>query len=145
MTTIEHSIVIDRPVEEVFAYVSDWGKQADWQPDILESKVITEGPIGVGSKAQEVRQFLGRKMETIIEVTAYEKDKSFTIKSNEGPVAFEAVQTFERVEGGTKVSIHAEAETGGFFKLAEPLVARSVKKQFEEDFERLKKLLEAEG
>jgi len=53
--------------------------------------------------------------------------------------------TFESVAGGTKVTRVTEAELGGFFKLAEPLVARMLKRQFETNFANLKDILEAQA
>ena len=44
-----------------------------------------------------------------------------------------------------KVTLAVEADVGGFFKMAEPLVARAIKKQFETDVSTLKHLLEAQA
>jgi len=53
--------------------------------------------------------------------------------------------TFESVAGGTKVTRVAEAETGGFFRLAEPLAVRMMQRQFKTNFAHLKDLLEAQA
>ena len=50
---------------------------------------------------------------------------------------------FESFNGGTRVTVRGQAEPGGFFKLAEPIVGRMVKRLFEADAENLKDLLEA--
>jgi hypothetical protein len=126
--------------------VTDPEKIAQWQSDAVESKQTSEGPIGVGATMRDVRQLMGRRMESDVEVIAYEPNKTFNIKNTSGPVQFEIRHIFESVDGGTKVTLVAEAEPGGFFKLAEPMVARSTQKQFDSnfaDFADLKKLLEA--
>jgi hypothetical protein len=48
----------------------------------------------------------------------------------------------EPVDGGTKVTDHYRGETRGFFKVAEPIAVRLAKRQFENDSENLKTLLE---
>jgi hypothetical protein len=44
---------------------------------------------------------------------------------------------------GTVLTFVLEGEPGGFFKFAEPLVARQAERQFKGDLETLKDLLEA--
>ena len=43
------------------------------------------------------------------------------------------------------VDVVIEGEPGGFFKLAEPLVARAVKRQLDTDSATMKDILEARG
>ena len=49
------------------------------------------------------------------------------------------------MEGGTRVTEAVEAEIGGFFKLAEPLVVRMAKRQVAADYGNLKDLLESQA
>ncbi|NIS83500.1 MAG: hypothetical protein GTO14_25630 [Anaerolineales bacterium] len=86
---------------------------------------------------------MGRRLESTSEITEFVPNKKMAWKATSGPIPLEASASFEAVEGGTKVTIVGEAEVGGVFKMAEPLVARSAKKQFESDFANLKDLLEA--
>ena len=99
----------------------------------------------VGTKVTEVRKFLGRRMDSTLEVTQYEPDRKFSIRVLSGPVPFDVEHTLEADDGGTRVKWVGTGEPGGFFKLAEPLVARQVQRQFRGDFETLKDLLEARG
>jgi hypothetical protein len=46
-------------------------------------------------------------------------------------------------EGQTKVTVHGEADVGGVFQLAEPMVERMAQRQWEASFENLKDVLEA--
>jgi hypothetical protein len=67
-------------------------------------------------------------------------------ESTSGPFPIEGGLTCEAAEGGTKVTLAVEADIGGFFKMAEPLVVvRTIKKQFEADVSNLKDLLEAQA
>ena len=51
--------------------------------------------------------------------------------------------TFEPVGGGTRVSQTMEAEPGGFFKLAEALMVPIARRQFQNDLNNLRDLMDA--
>jgi carbon monoxide dehydrogenase subunit G len=142
MSKIELSVVINRPVEEVFAFANDPNNDVQWQTGVLESKQTSEGPRGVGTTDSNVIQFLGRRIESTVEITEYEPNKMVRSKATSGPIPFDSTSTFESVEGGTKVTTEAEMDFGGVFKLAEPIVMRSAKRQFEGSMATLKDILE---
>ncbi len=139
---VEHSVVINRPVEEVFQFMSDPRNNEQWQSMIVDTKGV-EGPVGVGSKWQHTVSFLGRKFEPTFELTELEPNRRSAVRSAGGPVPFHGSWTFEPVDGGTRVSWVLEGEPGGFFRLAEPLVERAARRQTASDFATLKDLLEA--
>ena len=143
MAKFETSIVINRPLEEVFALLSNAENDLKWQSGTIEAKKTSDGPIGVGTTWRTVSRFLGRRIESESEITEYELNRKFAFKTKSGPIPFEGWMTCERVEGGTRINTKFEAEIGGFFKLAEPLVASMGKRQIEADFANLKDLMEA--
>ena len=142
MIKVELSVVVNRPVAEVFAFVTDPANNVKWQEGLVESRLASSGPMGVGAQVTDVRKFLGREMDSRLEVTAYELNKKFSEKVTSGPLKFELVQTFESFGDGTKVSLIAQGEPGGFFKLAEGMVQKQLQSQLEGDSQRLKKALE---
>jgi Polyketide cyclase / dehydrase and lipid transport len=54
MTHIEHEIVINRPVEEVFDFVADGRNEPEYNPRILRVEQISPGPIGRGTRISVV-------------------------------------------------------------------------------------------
>ncbi len=145
MVRVEHDVVIDRPVSEVFAYLTDPDSLPEWQAGVLEARTQSQGPMGVGTRIIDVRKFLGRRIESTVEVTGYEPDRRFDLQVVSGPIQFRVSHILEPVNGTTRLTITAEGEPGGFFKVAEPLVARQAKRQFENDYSTLKDLLETRG
>jgi len=143
MFKIETSIVVNRPVEEVFAVLSNVENNLKWSSGFLEAKKTSAGPIGVGTIWRVVQKGLGQRMEGEVEVTEYESNRNCAMKSKSGPIPVEIRQTYEPVEGGTRVSVVFGAEPGGFFKLAEPLVKSMAKRGIETDLANLKDLMEA--
>ncbi|GAH15534.1 unnamed protein product, partial [marine sediment metagenome] len=124
MIKIETSVVINRPIEEVFAFVTDVEKLSQWSAELVEAKKTSEGSVGVGTTFSGVVKMLGRRMENDHEVSEYEPNSKFAFKVTSGPAQMEVEYTFESVADGTKFTVVAEGETGGFFKLAEPIFAR---------------------
>jgi uncharacterized membrane protein len=143
MARMEVSIVIDRPLEEVFAFTTNFENQPKWQSRLLEAKQISEGPIGVGTRWRLNAKMLGRRIEFEQECTEYEPNKTYAGKSKSGPFPIEGRQTYERVDAGTLMNVTGEVRPGGFFKLAEPLVMSMLKRLTEADLANLKDLMEA--
>ncbi len=142
MLKVEKSVVIKKPVAEVWAYVNDNKNATKWQGGVV-SVQEEEGPANtVGSRYTEVRKFLGQEMKTTMEITAITPNSKWVAKVIKGPVPYEVTMTFESVPEGTKLTTTVEGEPKGFFKLAEGMVASTLSKSLEEDGNHLKALLE---
>lgn len=143
MAKVKTSVWIARPVEDVFNYVTDPENIALWAGPVLEAKKTSQGPVGVGTTSTRKTQLFGRTMESNYEITAYEPGQLYGDKTTSGPVKIEARIEFDEDNGGTNVTMEGNIEAGGFFKLAEPVMARVVGRQVETDSQTLKDLLEA--
>jgi uncharacterized membrane protein len=145
MARMEASVVINRPVDEVGAYMVDVRNWPQWNTNMLEGEQTSEGPMGVGTTSRGVSQFLGRRMEWTSEVTEYEPNRKMGQKITSGPMSIKQSSTFEPVEGGTRFTMVSEGEFGGFFRLAEPIVNRRMQRQMEGNLASLKDILEAQA
>ena len=139
----EKSIIIQRPIEEVFAFVSDLQNATQWQSGVLEVRRVTEGPLGIGTQFAFVRKFMGRKMEAISEFVAYEPNSKVVFKNNSGPMDFENSYLFEATDEDTRLTSILEMQPKGFISLAEPLIDAGLKREMETAFGDLKDLLES--
>ena len=140
MIRFEFSVDVNRPPSEVFMYITDTDRLAEWQSGVVEAQ--WQGEKARGTRIHEVRKFLGRRIETELEVTEYEPDRRFGLRAVSGPVPVSVTQVLEPRNGGTRIMFVGEGEPGGFFRLAEPVVARVAERQFKNDFETLKDILE---
>jgi len=145
MTKIERSIVIGRPVDEVWEFVHDIANDRLWQTTLTESEQLTGGRMGVGTKVREVRHFLGLRIELTWEVTEFEPKRRSAIKGISGPVPLSGGYLLEPVEEGTRFSVSGELDAHGLFKLAEPVFARITARELEANLGHLRDLLEAES
>ena len=145
MATVESSVVINRPVEEVFAYVVDPKNTAQWAGPVIEAEKTSEGPIGLGTTSKRVTQFLGRTMEGTYEIIEFEPNSYYRDKTTSGPVPMKSRISVESVKDGAKVTIEGTIEAAGFFKLAEPLISRMAERQIATDVQTLKDMHEAQA
>jgi hypothetical protein len=58
----QQSVVINRPVEQVFAFVSDLENDPLWTPGAVMRRT-SQGPLGVGTTFQQYDRFMGRRMD----------------------------------------------------------------------------------
>ncbi|HEY7348622.1 MAG TPA: SRPBCC family protein [Ktedonobacterales bacterium] len=141
MVTVEQSITINRPIEEIFAYVSDQRNIPQWQDGVVEVQQIPESPVGLGTRVILARVFLGRRLEQHAEIVAFEPPTRFAFSSTSGP-STTGTNRFESTPEGTRVTISFEMQAGGLFALAEPLVARNLRRSVEAGLGNLKDILE---
>lgn len=142
MIKLEMSVHINRPVAEVFEYLTDPARTPAWNATIEEA-TASETPLRVGTRVRTRMRMLGRTIEGTYEVVEYEPNKRFAWKGEE-PFPMKGINTYQTENGGTRIVSSSEGELGGFFKLSEPILARIVKKQLQVQFETAKELLEAE-
>jgi uncharacterized protein YndB with AHSA1/START domain len=121
MPKAEHTIMIDRPVDQVFAFFTDPANDPKWRATVKE--MAAQGPVRVGSTIHQVVKGRGSGIPADIEVTAYEPSSHYAFKVTRGPVRPVGVFSFSPTGSGTEVSLSLQAELGGVKRL---LLGRSV-------------------
>jgi len=140
---MEHTVRIDRPPAEVFSYLTDVEKLPEWQSSAVEASA--EGEMGMGTRIREIRNFLGRRAESMLEVIEYEPGRRFSLRVLTGPLPFEVRHELSPENGGTRLDWVAEADTSRFPKLAVRMMAGTAERQFKADLEQLKRVLEGDA
>jgi dehydrogenase/reductase SDR family protein 12 len=141
---VEESIEINRPLEEVFNYVSNVGNFPEWTAHTLEVRKDTAGPPQQSDRFTLAIKSVGRRFETPYERTSYEPNRRYTDRAVGGPIPNQRWDyTFHEVPSGTRLTRAVEAESAGLLKLLEPLQKRTVQRQLRTDLKTLKDVLEA--
>jgi uncharacterized protein YndB with AHSA1/START domain len=140
---IELTVEIACPPENVFAALTDLEHLPEWQSSAVAAKA--DGPLAVGARIHEQRSMRGRELDNELEVSAYDPPRRFALKGRSGPVPLSVDHELVEDGGKTILHVHAQAEPGALFKLAEPMIKRTAEQELRADFERLKVRLEAEG
>jgi len=142
MITFENEIVINRPVEVVFAAVTDIPGWRRWQPGLLESRQTTPEPVGVGTKAVTVRANFGQRFQIRVDVTEFVPNHLVAFRSVSGPITVKIRMTLTPVAGGARLHQRTEGQPHGFFRVAQPVLAYPLTKEMPDGLARLKVLLE---
>jgi carbon monoxide dehydrogenase subunit G len=140
----EHTVEIERPREEVFAFVTDPRNYPRWQPSLVEIRPHSKGPLRLGSEATEVRTFLGREVETTWTCVEHEAHERSAIQADDGPVPFKGTFVLEALGRRTRFTWIVETR-GAAARLGGPLVGRTTSRELKQNSECLKQLLEREG
>jgi uncharacterized protein YndB with AHSA1/START domain len=120
------SIEIARPPEDVFSYVTDPSRLAEWQESVVSTRVDESGPPRVGSKVTQTRR-IGRREQTMTsEITEITPPTSWAVRGVDGPVRGMVKGTVEPLDAGegSRVTIELDFEGHGIGKLLVPLVVR---------------------
>jgi uncharacterized membrane protein len=146
MIRVEFPVEIERPVSEVFAYVTDPGRLAEWQTNVVSVTVDPPGPLRRGSRLREVRRApLGRTVESLVEVSEHERDRRFALRMLEGPLPIHGAHDFSPTASGTRIDFVAWGEPTGAMRVVQPVLRAALRRQFRADYDRLARVLEAGG
>lgn len=127
MTSVERTVETDRPIDRVWAYLSDFRSTEEWDPPTV-STVRTSGDGGVGTTYLNTSTFLGHETEVAYEVTEYVPEQRLQLRGDAGnSLDLLDTITFEPTATGTRVTYHAEFRPSGAAKLAEPLLPLPLK------------------
>lgn len=145
MLKLNQSIVINQPIEEIFAYMSALENLVDWSGTAISVRKNSQELVHVGETVRSTFRFLGRWFDITFEIIEYKPYHYLTIKSISGGVPCVFCYQFEVLEDGrTNVSQDATIHlTEGIMELAEPAIANAVRRQLENDLLTLKDILEA--
>ena len=143
MIDFEINTLVDRPIEAVFAFISNPLNTPKWQVMIKNIEQAIPGAVGVGAKFNVRAEMMGRAMDGLMEVTAYEPPTKFGFTNKAGPMEIAVTFTLKPVGTGTKINLHIQGNPGGIFKLAEGPMMNQMKSQMEANIAKLKSVLEA--
>ena len=103
MATIKVSREIAAPVEDVFALFTDIEHGAAHVSGIKGVEMMTFGEFRLGTKWGETREVLGRLDDAVMEITAFERNRSYTITHHKVGTRIDTTFTFEPFEDGTRI------------------------------------------
>jgi carbon monoxide dehydrogenase subunit G len=122
----------------VWGYLTEVSNLPAWQSGVRSAR-------REGDRIVESRHMLGRELTTTLEIIEEERPRVFELRALDSPVPFTVRHQLEPTGEGTRLTVVGEGEAGMLPGFAAGIMARRAEKQFRKDFERLKRLLEAEG
>jgi len=144
MITHELEIVFHRPVEVVFAALTDVTTYPHWQPGLVDYRQTSAGPLAVGSTGIAVRTVMGQRTESTWRVSELVAPTTYTVQGTSSPLTYEIAHMLQPIDGGTRLHVRFQAQPTGLLKIAEPVLAGVIQRDFAEGFQQLKARLESE-
>jgi uncharacterized membrane protein len=133
---------IGRPREEVAAYLQDPANDTTWIGGLRSARLLTPGPVAVGSRVERVASFLGRRVEYVNEITQLTGDR-LVMRSVRSPFPMRVTYGHRRAgDSATEVSVRVEGDAGRFYALLAPLLGVAVRRSIARDLRNLKQVLE---
>jgi hypothetical protein len=143
MMKFDLSTDIYRPLAQVFAFVTTPENNFHWQYGTLMSTKMSGCEMGVGTLFRVVGHLMGRRGESVYEVTEFEPNKRYGFKSLSGLMELCTLYTFEIMKGSTRVSHVTEISADAPFRSNPTTAERRVKKEYRENLTLLKEILES--
>lgn len=137
---------IDRPIEEVFAFVADGTNDPKFSPRVQEITQATDGPVGVGTIYESTVKDAGMTTKRAFELTEFDPPNRIRWKETSKNIVTAASGGYDLVaeDGGTRLTIHNELEGHGLGKLIAPLALRAARKDADPFAGRIKAAVEAD-
>jgi uncharacterized protein YndB with AHSA1/START domain len=143
----EATAVIDRPIDEVFAFLADGENDPKFSPRVLEIKMTTEGPPAVGTVYASTVKDAGVTTQREFRLTEFEPPTRirWSETSKNAVTAPEGGYDLEPAgEGKTRVTVHNVLEGHGFGKLIAGFALRSARKGADDFARSIKDAVERE-
>ena len=125
------SVTIDRPIEEVFAFLADGENDPKFSPRVQQIAKTTEGPPGLGTRYASTVKDAGMTTEREFEITSFEEPSRIRWaerSKNAITVPDGGYDLVPAAEGRTELAFFNTFEGHGFGKLIMPLALRSARK-----------------
>jgi hypothetical protein len=145
MATVSGEILINKPVEQVFDYVADQRNEPSYNPRMLRSEKITDGPIGVGTRFGATARSGRRVVEMLIELTEYDRPRRLRSRTTMSSIDVDGGLTFAPLGTATRMSWDWEVSPRGPMRLLGPLVVLLGGRQEQRIWTGLKTQLEESG
>ena len=142
MGTVTGSAHINKPVAEVFAFMTDSANWPDVEVGLLD--IQPRGKVAVGSKGTETRDMRGRKIQATWEVAELEANKKLTVNGGGPGMKVRAVTSFAQKDNGTDVAFTMDYWPQGLMmKLMSPMIKGQFKKDTAKMMLRMKGAVES--
>jgi uncharacterized protein YndB with AHSA1/START domain len=144
VATARLGVTIARPVEDVFAVLSNVENVPRWSRSAIEERMLTPGPLRVGSRRRAVvRSFAGRTMVNEAEMIGFEPNRLMIVRTLAGGMTADTVIDFQETDGGTGLAWTTTIKPRGWLSPAGPFLAWLYGRTFQKDLDNLKEMMEA--
>jgi uncharacterized protein YndB with AHSA1/START domain len=130
MLEATNSVTINRPREDVFAYLADGTNDLQWRPGVLDIARVKGDGGGVGAiYRQGVKGPFGRRVAADYEIVDWEPPELIGFRTVAGPVRPKGRYELIEADGGTKLTMSLRCAPSGLARLMAPGIRRSMESE----------------
>jgi len=139
------SVIVERPIADVFAYLADGTQDAEFSERIVEIEKRTDGEVDVGTVYASVANDVGIKQKHEFELTQFEAPTTIRWKELTRPPIYVTEGGYDLVPAGedaTEVSFFNHLEGRGIGKLLAGFAVKQGRKGADEFAAAIKSAIE---
>jgi Polyketide cyclase / dehydrase and lipid transport len=145
MIKVEYSDTFNYPASKIFAVLTDFQARSSWQPDIIETRLESDGTAQLGARVFEIRKHAGHRSENTLTINEFEQDRLLTLETVPG--GKQRIREHCRIEpledGNCRLCYLIEID--GLPQIAVFFVRQTMMKQVPKNFELLKSVLASQA
>ncbi len=142
MPQVEHKVMINRPVTDIFRFMADFNNNSKWQPASMS--LDKAGKVRIGDMVVGHQRVLGRMQHVNADVVDYSPNQRITYKGIMAGLPFTTTYNFNfSGAGGTEVAIATDIRFPWFYFPLRPFVLNGVSSQIATSLQNLKAYMEA--
>lgn len=137
------AIEVARPPDQVFAYVADLSRAAEWDPGVAESRRLGEGPLGVGARFELLLRFRGKLLPFTYVVTAFDEGRRAIFEGVGAKARSVDSVAVDPLGAGTRIVFEGDLRLEGAYRVVEPFLRPLLDRMGRRALASLKATLEA--
>lgn len=141
MISFTNTITIERPIGDVFSYLSDLEHTPEWNWAISETRKITPGPVTVGTRYRQTRA-IPRPASEILEITELDPNGRVEVRGTLAEMPAHLVYELEEDKSGTVLTNAVSLDVEGSARMLAPILSRRISQAVASNLNDLKTQLE---
>ncbi|MEE4025556.1 SRPBCC family protein [Gordonia sp. PKS22-38] len=121
MVDVSRTFTVQRPRDEIVAYMRDFANAVDWDPGTQRCEQIGTDPIAVGTRWHNETKLYGISTTLVYELTRDDPDHLVFTGRNKTATSVDDMTFRAHGESETVVTYHAHVDFNGVAKIADPI------------------------
>ncbi len=127
MTHAEHTVTVERPIAEVFAFLADGTNETQWRPGVISIEHVSGSGLGA-QYAQLMKGPGGRRIPADFRFTRFDEPTRIDFETVAGPAPPLGSFVLRAVgEASTEVTFSLDLTLKGPMRLMAPLIDKQVR------------------
>ena len=137
LTFEQHIVIPNRSVSEVFDYVSDFARAAEWREEVVDSSMSPHAPMRLGTRLREVSRIAGREVVTESVVDEVSAPTLWSFAHVSGPLPVRGDYRFAAAPDGVDLTYRLDIRLTGLWALGAPYLGWSGRRLMRRSLETL--------